>query len=215
MKRIYTAYWSTPRKGQGDAYSLNRGKGLLMGTVVGVAVVAAVILEAVTSPSVITKTQTVTVTATPSEQVAEIVDGTFAQHLITFESRNVSAIVVQYGPSANVTWQGIDCLDGIYPITKIGSNLSLLLETFFGRDFQSLSIGNVTTPITTMSSNSAIVNSSFALAASGSYGNLSAKISAQDVYMQSSSESSWWISQETWRFVAVNSTGVVLNCFGG
>ncbi|MDA4117981.1 MAG: hypothetical protein OK455_06520, partial [Thaumarchaeota archaeon] len=115
-----------------------------------------------------TTTTSVASTVTSTRQAVDIVRDSFVQHLALFTSRNVSAIVAQYQPSANVTWNGLTCWSGIYPNSGNSSgDLTKLLSIFFDntktllgyQGFDAVFVGNVTrTSITTMTDGSFIVN---------------------------------------------------------
>jgi hypothetical protein len=80
-----------------------------------------------------TSITTVTSTASPTQPIAEAVEDSFAQHLLFFSSRNVSAIVSGYEPSANVTRESLPrFLDGIYTISGNNGNFSQGLDIFCG-----------------------------------------------------------------------------------
>ncbi|MDA4123374.1 MAG: hypothetical protein OK456_09370 [Thaumarchaeota archaeon] len=164
--------------------------------------------QSIIKEQTITTTTTVTSTVTPTQQ--EIVGDSFLQHLVVFSSMNVSAIIAQYEPSANVTWSGQACLGGIYPISGNNGNFSESLKILFDetktllgfQGFNAVFVGNVTRPtITTMTNGSMIVNSSFDLVGQAQTGNFTATVSAQDSYAYSTTSGTWLISQETWHFV--------------
>jgi len=189
-------------------------KAIWAGAGAGLAVLLLLAFLAATSTTLFgARTDTVFVTSTATPQVISEVDSSLSQHLILFTSRNVSAIVSQYGTNANVTWEGIRCLAGVYPIVDKNSNFTLLLNTFFGdRYFQTLFVGNASRPVAVATAQSISANSTFDLAANGYDGSLTAVISAQDTYSYSATTQTWMISQETWHFLLYNSTGNVLNC---
>ena len=168
-------------------------------------------LVLVTSQSMV-KTVTLTTTAVPTQQAAEMVDAIFAEHMLSFSfasrnftSANVSAIVSQYEGNATVTWMGRGgdfCDTGFYP----GSgNIFTLLESFVGQVGPGLAIGNVTRTLTAEANGSVVVSSTFDFAAhSLTYGILNGTVSAEDSYAYSTMNGAWLISQETWDFIAFN-----------
>ena len=75
-----------------------------IGTTIAVIIIVAVIVGAVTVVSLTTlKHSTASSTATPTETIAGLVSGNFAEHLLLFASGNVSAIIPQYETNASVT----------------------------------------------------------------------------------------------------------------
>ena len=156
-----------------------------------------------------TTTTTVTSTATPTQQVVNVVEGSFAQHLVLFTTRNVSGIVSQYEPNANVTWENLSCFSGIY---SNQSSITLLLNVVFGYKPPVIgsplapygfSLANVTqTRITALTNGSVLVNSSFGLVAQHAQGNFTDTVSAQDLYSYSEASGTWLISQESWHFLS-------------
>ncbi len=166
--------------------------------------------KAVTVVSTSTSTRTLTslTTASPSFDIVGMVDAAFDQHLVIFTSRNVSAIVSEYQPNANVTWDGLYCLSGLY---SNSTTIALLLSVIFGdttrfSGFQAISISNVTQPPvkTVVTDGSAEVNSTFGILFRNSIGNVTATVSAQDAYTYSTASARWLISQENWQFQVLN-----------
>jgi hypothetical protein len=169
-----------------------------------------------------TTTTTVTSTLTPTQQAVEMASDSFAQHLALFTSRNVSALVAQYEPTANVTWIGLSCWSGIYPNAGNSSgDLTKLLNIFFDntktflgyQGFDAVFVGNITrTSVITTTGGSFIVNSTFGLLGQASTGNFTATVSAQDSYAYSRTNDTWLISQETWHFLTYHIPDNVLIC---
>ena len=183
-----------------------------IGTTIAVIIIVAVIVGAVTVVSLTTlKHSTASSTATPTETIAGLVSGNFAEHLLLFASRNVSAIVPQYETNASVTWEQILCLSGIYTVTGNG-NLTQLLNIFFGAYGQALVVGNVTRTIVTATIGSVMINSTLGLVGQGLVGNFTSTVSAQDTYRYSTTSSTWLISQETWHFLTFYTKGNVPFC---
>jgi hypothetical protein len=187
------------------------GKAIIGLSVITLVLAGALGFVLVTFQSMVkTVTSTETSTVTPTQQAVDIVGDRFVQHLVVFTSMNVSAIVAQYEPSANVTWEGQMCLGGIY--SDAGSSdgdLTKLLNIFFDKTktglglqgFNAVFVGNVTRPtITAMTNGSVIVNSTFGLVGQAPTGNFTATVSAQDSYAYSTTSGTWLISQETWHF---------------
>jgi hypothetical protein len=129
-----------------------------------------------------------------------IVESGFADHMQWFSSDNISAMDSQYASNATVTWMGQAAgLTGNY---SGAGNIGILLKGFLGR-FTSFSVENVTRGEVAVSGDVATVNSSFDLAGqSPVVGNVSAKVSAQDSFAQSTSDGPWLVSQETWNFLS-------------
>jgi hypothetical protein len=168
-------------------------------------------LVVVTSQSMV-KTVTLTTTAVPTQQAAEMVGAIFAEHVLSFSfasrnftSANVSAIVSQYEGNANVTWMGHGgdfCEIGLY---SGSGNIFTLLESFLGQVGPALAIANVTRTLTAEANGSVVVDSTFDFAGhSLTYGILNGTVSAEDSYAHSTMDGSWLISQETWDFIAFN-----------
>jgi len=176
------------------------------------------------SPQSIMKEQTtitVTSTVTPTQQEVGTISDSFVQHLVLFTSRNVSAIVAQYEPSANVTWNGLSCWSGVYANAANSGDLTTLLNIFFDntktalgyQGFSAVFVGNVTrTSVGTTTDGSFIVNSTFGLLGQASVGNFTAIVSAQDSYVYSRTSGTWLISQETWHFLTYYIPPEVLIC---
>lgn len=166
---------------------------------------ASLILLAATNP-IGGRTDTVTTSANSTDLTITAVNGDFDQHLDRFSSRNTSAILEQYAPGANVTWDGIPCIGGTYYVANVNDSLAGLLNlVFFGMPrlpgFETVLIGNNMGPVTTVVGNRATTNSTFDLVAKiAGTGNSTATVLAQDSYSYSTSTKSWLISQETWDF---------------
>jgi hypothetical protein len=137
-----------------------------------------------------TVNETLTTTVTP----AQIVNQSFYEHLISFSTGNLSAIVSQYEPNANVTWQQASCFSGLYSGTHI---ITQLLNATRPWPIQNATVSS----IATLPNDSVSVNSTFSLAVK----NFNAMVSAQDTYSYSSPSNTWLISQETWHFLIINS----------
>ncbi len=199
------------------------GKAIIALSIIALVLAAALGFVLLKPQSITTVTSTETSTLMPARQAAEIVANTFAKHLLLFTSRNVSAIVSQYQPNANVTWEGGGpCLSGLYPISD-GSFVKLL-DLFFQyrfpqfqiwpQGFHTILIGNVTQIRTTELYGSANVNSTFVLKGQDILGNLTSTVSAQDSYRYSATSDTWLISQETWHFLTLYTQGNALACKG-
>jgi hypothetical protein len=199
------------------------GKAIIVLSIIALVLVAALGLVLLKPESITTVTSTETSTLMPARQAAEIVANTFSKHLLLFTSRNVSAIVSQYQPNANVTWEGAGpCLSGLFPISD-GSFVKLL-DLFFQyrlpqfqiwpQGFHTILIGNVTQIRTTGIYGSANVNSTFVLEGQDIIGNLTSTVSAQDSYRYSRTSDTWLISQETWHFLNLYTQGNALVCKG-
>jgi len=159
----------------------------------------------------------VTTTVTPTQQAADIMVGDgFAQHLLSFSSGNVSAVVSQYEGNATVTWMGhgeeFCFLAGLYA----GSNdIRILFGVFLGRVAPALEIGNATWTVTPEANGSVVVNSTFDFAGHGPvYGVANGTVSAQDTYVYSTTNGAWLVSQETWDFLTFSSQ-FPIPCFLG
>lgn len=172
--------------------------------------------KAVTVISTSTSTRTVT---SPSQDIVDMVDGAFAQHLVLFTSRNASAVVSQCQPNASMTWNGLYCLSGLY---SNSTSIALLLRVIFGdtswfSGFQEISISNATQPpvTTVMTDSSAEVNSTFGLESRNAIGNVTATVSAQESYTYSTASARWLISEEYWQFQVLNRVTPldVIGCF--
>ncbi|MGH9919675.1 MAG: hypothetical protein ACRD6W_12530, partial [Nitrososphaerales archaeon] len=111
------------------------GKAIVALAIVALILVAALGLVLVASSQskakavTVTTTTTTTTTVIPAQQAAEAVSSAFFQHMLLYGSGNVSAIVSQYQPNANVTWFGkpLSCLSGFYSDT---TNIGLLMNFF-------------------------------------------------------------------------------------
>jgi hypothetical protein len=165
-----------------------------------------------------TDTTTITSTTTPTQTTSDTASDSFAQHLLLFSSRNVSAILSGYEPSANVTWENLPCLGGIYPIAGNNGNFTQGLDIFFGNNkvvlgFQTVFVGNLTrTTMTRVSNGSVLLNSTFGIVGLASTGNFTATVSAQDSYTYSTTRGTWLISQETWHFLTYDIPPNALLC---
>lgn len=152
-----------------------------------------------------TVTSIVTVTRQPPEDFANA----FAQHLFVFSSRNVSAIVSQYTLTANVTWNGLMCWDGLYPDAGNNSGqyadlLGIVFDEshnpFAATGLHSVFVGNMTNVSVTQTGEGTVVNATFGLVAEATEGNFAATVSAQDTYVYSAA-AGWLISGELWHFL--------------
>jgi hypothetical protein len=191
------------------------GRAIIVLSIVILVVVGTLGLVLVTPQSVMkeqttTTTMTVTSTATPTQLAGSVVGDSFAEHLLLFSSRNVSAIVSQYETNATVQWNGAYCFSGIYAGAGF---ITLNLNLFLIKYTNLLDIGNVTLMTTTTAANgSVMVNSSFNMVGQSRtyYSNFTSDISAQDTYVYSTTVSAWLISHEIWEFTEFNSAGNVL-----
>jgi len=183
---------------------------VLLAAGAGIAIILLLILNLAIPGSYLgvrTKTVTSTVTVMPTQQVVEAVVNNFNEHLDTFASENVSGILSEYSPTANVTWLvkvPSVCLNGTFTVVGDKDNFTEELNTLFARPnlgFQSIIVGNVTAPSTRVTNDIVTINSSFdLLARTYGGGNFSATISAQDSYIYGSN-GVWLIAQETWQFL--------------
>ena len=171
----------------------------MLGVGAGLTLVVLLVLQSVTTNGVFgTRTETVTDTVTTTQQIADV-GGSFAEHILLLDSKNVSAIVNQYQGNASVTWTGQAVgLAGTYEGAR---NISELQTVFFETFGTTFAIANVTRAITTTSSDSVMVNSTFGFSGFGRWGNDSGIISAQDHYSYSATNGAWLISRETWNFL--------------
>jgi hypothetical protein len=180
------------------------GKVVIALSIVALVLAALLGFVVVTSQSMV-KTVTVTTTVVPAQQAAEMVGDSFAQHMLSLTSGNVSAIVSQYEGNANVTWIGHGgfCLAGLYA----GSgDIMILFGDFVGQVAPALVMGNLTWTVTAEANGSMAVNSTFDFAGHGpANGIANGTVSAQDSYAYSTTKSAWLISQETWDFLTFSS----------
>jgi len=183
---------------------------------------AALGLFLITTPFA-SRTITKTTTVMLSQQDASVVENSFADHLVAFASRNVSAFASQYEPRGNLTWEKILCLTGEYSNGAQNGTINLLLNIVFGyhpvssrfSGFHSVYVGNITklsTAISDGASPTATVNSTFTLDMRGPGGNLTATVSSSDTYVQSKG-GAWMISQETWIFTTGANGLSALGCY--
>jgi len=183
-----------------------------------VILVAALGLVLVSAPQPTVKTVTVTSTVTPAGQAIESVGESFAQHLVLFSSKNVSAIISQYEPNATVVWEHLFCWSGLYQNagSSNGDVAKLLPDFFHGRfsaPLNSVYVGNATKmTIMPLANGTVIVNSTFGLVGLAATGNFTATVSAQDSFVYSSLSNAWMISQETWNFLTYYTPQNVLVC---
>jgi hypothetical protein len=140
---------------------------------------------------------TVTTTVTPLQQVNE----SFSEHLLSFGSGNVSAILARYEQGANLTWEQAECFSGLFIVPH---DARLLLDILSANVTRAWAVDNATLPKITIATNgSLLVNDTFALAMRTAHGNITSTISAEVVYTYSSGD--WLISQETWHFLTFES----------
>ncbi len=147
------------------------------------------------------------------------VSGDYANHLLLFGSRNVSAIASQYEGNATVQFKGIDIgLIGNYTGT---SSIRQLLSALLG-PLSYNSSGQVnenpkgyffianesqpTTQVLTTGSRSSVtagvINSTFDFRGWGpTVGNFNGTVSAQTYYVHGSGNASWLISKEAWNIL--------------
>ena len=185
------------------------GSGTLIGVGAGLVLIILRVLQSLTGSGVF-GTRIVTTTVTSSQQATGIVSGNFAEHMLLFNSRNLSAIVSEYEGNATVTLTGqADGWKGSY--TGM-ANITRFMEGFlFGMspsgwsyDFDSFTAGNVTQAVMARSNNSANVNSTFGFLDQGIGGKITGTVSAQDSYAYSATNRTWLISHEIWNFTNVN-----------
>src|SRR5271169_769048 len=147
---------------------------VLLAAGAGIAIILLLILNLAIPGSYLgvrTKTVTSTVTVMPTQQVVEAVVNNFNEHLDTFASENVSGILSEYSPTANVTWLvkvPSVCLNGTFTVVGDKDNFTEELNTLFARPnlgFQSIIVGNVTAPSTRVTNDIVTINSSFDLLA--------------------------------------------------
>jgi hypothetical protein len=183
-----------------------------------VILVAALGLVLVSAPQSTIKTVTVTSTVTPAVQSTESVGASFAQHLVLFSSRNVSAIISQYEPNATVVWEHLFCWSGLYQNAgSSNGDVAKLLPDFFHGQFSaplnSIYAGNSTKmTVVPLANGTVVVNSTFGLVGLAYTGNFTATVSAQDSFVYSSSNNAWMISQETWNFLTYSIPDNALVC---
>jgi len=183
-----------------------------------VVLVVALSLVLVSAPQPTVRTVTVTSTVAPTEHAIESVSESFAQHLLFFSSKDVSATISQYEPNATVEWQNLYCLSGLYQNagTSNGDMAKLLVDFFDGKfnaPLSSLYAGNTSKmTVTPLPNGAMVVNSTFGLVGLAATGNFTATISAQDSYAYSSSSNAWMISQETWHWLTYYTPQNVLAC---
>jgi hypothetical protein len=180
------------------------GRAIVALSVIVLLLAALLGLVLVTSLSMVkTVTSTETTTVMPTRQADDLVGASFAQHLLSFTSGNVSAIVSHYERNANVTWTGRAFgLTGVY----LGQgNITILLNVFLGKLVPTLAIGNATQAIMGNANGSVTVNSTFSFVGRGNIaGTVNGTVSAQDFYTYSTTAGAWKISQETWDFLTFN-----------
>lgn len=178
---------------------------LALALVVIVVVLLALLIFAIVSPlTFLPHPVTVTSSVVVTGQNPNVIGGDYSEHLLLFNSGNIPAIVQQYKPKANITWEGALCLSGIYHATGRGGNLSQLLPIFFNYLGKGFVMGNVSQlMITRLSNGSMLANSTFSLASSVPP-ITAVTISAQDIYAFSSDAGAYLISSETWHFVIFN-----------
>jgi hypothetical protein len=177
---------------------------------------------AATIALVVTETPPTTTQQLPS---TVIVRNSFAQHLMVFSSRNVSAIISQYEPNATVYWNGQpDCMNGMYPDVGLGDGVfNKALDVLFDNSkaagaryaipgLQSVFIGNTTSvTVRPLSNGSVVANSTFALIGRAFDGEVNATISLQDTYTFYKPSGTWLISGEFWHALSfVRPTNVLI-----
>ncbi len=143
-------------------------------------------------------TKTFTVTTTYTETSTQNVLGSFGEHMLMLESRNVSGLVGQYEGNATISWIGDTALAGNY--TGAGDIGRLLESGFVGRA-NPFNVGNLTQRVTAEAPGVA-VDSTFDFVGYTSYcGPISGEVAAQDTFVYSPSSGAWLISHETWTFL--------------
>jgi len=199
------------------------GWGTLVGVGAGLTLVVLLVLQSATSTGAFgtktTETETVTKTSTvtATEKVVDQISASFANHMLLYVSRNVTAIVSQYEGNATLTWTGSATnfartynggagLAGTYNGT---GSITTLLESFFGKFSTGTGvnfiIANVTRTIAVTANDSALVNSSFGFAGVPTInGDIIGTVSAQDSYAYSATSGAWLISRETWNFTTLS-----------
>ncbi len=151
-----------------------------------------------------TTTVSTTTTVVPYLQVISLV---FAFHLQKMELRNASGVAEDYAPDAVLVWEGnAQGLEGTYR----GGNISIFWCSFLCH-IQNLLVSNssysATINSTATGGSTAFVNSTILVSGRGTIlGNFSGIISLRIVY-DSNKENSWLISNETWNFLQLTTTG--------
>lgn len=152
-----------------------------------------------------TTISTVTVPSSTVDQVSSV----YVNHLMTFGSKNLSALVSQYEGNATIVYRGQAAgLAGNYTGT---ANISQLLASLISRNGAVFFfIANESQPsiqvVPTGSANSAlavVVNSTFGFGGdSGLYGVFNGTVSARTTFVHGGANgTSWLISEETWNFL--------------
>ncbi|MDG6926755.1 MAG: hypothetical protein JRN09_09415 [Nitrososphaerota archaeon] len=150
--------------------------------------------------------RTVTVTTTSTDIPMGQVLGSFAEHMLMLQSRNLTAVVSQYEPNASVTWTGNQGPAAVEaPAVGLG-NFSRAFDTFlyqpcgFHDTVRSFTVENVTQSTEFNPDGSATVDSTFSFAGNSSlWGEFSGSVSARDAFSYSKT-GVFLISQETWNF---------------
>lgn len=143
-------------------------------------------------------TRTLTVTITSTETPTQNVLGSFGEHMLMLESRNMSGLVGQYEGNATISWIGNTALAGNY--TGAGEIGRLFESGFVGRA-NPFNLGNLTQSVTAAAPE-VTVDSTFGFVGYSSYcGPISGEVAAQDTFVYSPSSGAWLISHETWTFL--------------
>lgn len=155
-----------------------------------------------------TKLTTVTTMSSTSEAYAQV-NSSYANHLLSFGSKNVSALLLQYESNATVRWGGASTgLTGNYTGSESIKQLLIAFEATSSTNYfyvanethrsvqmVSAGSGNYTEVV--------VVNSTFDFRGqSRVFGDFSGTVSARTTFVHGAAGgSSWLISEEVWRFL--------------
>ena len=155
-----------------------------------------------------TRLTTVTTISSTSEAYAQV-NNSYANHLLSFGSKNVSVLLLQYESDAKVRYEGASTgLTGNYTGSESIKQLLIAFEAatstnyFYVTNETHRSL-QVTSAGSGNSTEVVVVNSTFDFRGqSRAFGDFSGTVSARTTFVHGGAgSSSWLISEEIWRFL--------------
>jgi len=175
----------------------SRGSGILVGVGAGLALVVLLILQSLVGSGLFstrTLTSTTTAAASTIPDAYQQVSGTYANHLLLLEARNVSALVSGYEGNATIEWTGD--AGGLAGNHTGAYDIAQLLDFFPGKMTNlTVTLENETTIVP--QGRYWVVSSAFEWAGYSTIdGTISGQIVAHDTYVNV--DNLWLIATETW-----------------
>jgi hypothetical protein len=176
--------------------STREREGILVGVGAGLMLIVLLVLQSFVGSGLFS---TKTVAFPPSQDYAEVA-AAYSDHLSTFSSRNISAILDEFASNATVDWKGqAGGLEGNYTGAEAMENL---LKDFPGH-MVNLTLSEEGQPIVGVQGGHMVAGSTFGWSGYTTiFGVVSGMVVAEDSYVHVGG--AWLISEETWNYVMYN-----------